>query len=124
MNRALSKSGKLRELFESDGVVRIVGAHDGFGAKLVELSGFDGVWASGLEISRRVEIQPLYFDEFCMEIDTIEDLERARQIMADRAGEPLPTSPEVERPVRRGAGPFRDRLVIIPPSAVPQVGNY
>lgn len=51
MSRALSKAGKLREAFESNGVIRIVGAHDGLGAKLVELSGFDGVWASGLEIS-------------------------------------------------------------------------
>ncbi len=51
MSPVLSKPRKLRELFENDGVVRIVGAHDGLGAKLVELSGFDGVWASGLEIS-------------------------------------------------------------------------
>lgn len=29
----------------------IVGAHDGLGAKLIEQHGFDGVWASGLEIS-------------------------------------------------------------------------
>jgi len=31
--------------------VRIAGAHDGITAKLVELNGFDGVWASGFEIS-------------------------------------------------------------------------
>lgn len=31
--------------------LRIVGAHDGLGAKLIEQHGFDGVWASGLEIS-------------------------------------------------------------------------
>jgi phosphoenolpyruvate phosphomutase len=29
----------------------IVGAHDGLGAQLIEKHGFDGVWASGLEIS-------------------------------------------------------------------------
>ncbi len=51
MSQVPTKPRKLRELFENDGVVRIVGAHDGLGAKLVELSGFDGVWASGLEIS-------------------------------------------------------------------------
>ena len=41
----------LRQLFESKPIVRIIGAHDGLGAKLVERNGFDGVWASGLEIS-------------------------------------------------------------------------
>jgi len=45
------KSKKLRELFKKDGVIKIVGAHDGITAKLVELNGFDGVWASGLEVS-------------------------------------------------------------------------
>jgi len=47
----MSKSRQLRELFNKDGVIRIVGAHDGLGAKLVELNGFDGIWASGFEIS-------------------------------------------------------------------------
>src|SRR3989344_7755635 len=31
--------------------IRIVGAHDGLGAQLIERHGFDGVWASGLELS-------------------------------------------------------------------------
>lgn len=47
----MSKSTRLRELFSKEGVVRIVGAHDGLSAKLVELNGFDGVWASGFEVS-------------------------------------------------------------------------
>jgi phosphoenolpyruvate phosphomutase len=42
---------RLRELFKGAGIVRIMGAHDALGAKLVEKAGFDGVWASGLEIS-------------------------------------------------------------------------
>jgi phosphoenolpyruvate phosphomutase len=46
-----SKSRTLRDLFEREGVIRLVGAHDGLSARLVELNGFDGVWASGLEIS-------------------------------------------------------------------------
>lgn len=41
----------LRELFRSKDILRIAGAHHGLGAKLVERNGFDGVWASGLEIS-------------------------------------------------------------------------
>ena len=45
-----NKCKKLRNLFKKK-LVRIVGAHDGLGAKLIGESGFDGVWASGLEIS-------------------------------------------------------------------------
>jgi phosphoenolpyruvate phosphomutase len=46
----VNKSKLLRNLFKKK-LVRIVGAHDGLGAKLIGESGFDGVWASGLEIS-------------------------------------------------------------------------
>lgn len=45
------KSRILRQLFQEKDLIRIVGAHDGLTAKLVEKNGFDGVWASGLEIS-------------------------------------------------------------------------
>ena len=47
----MNKSTKLRELFAKKDLIRVVGAHEGLSAKLVELGGFDGVWASGLEIS-------------------------------------------------------------------------
>jgi len=47
----MSKAKKLRALFSKKGVIQIVGAHDGLTAKLVESGGFDGVWASGFEIS-------------------------------------------------------------------------
>ncbi len=46
-----SKAKILRELFKSQPIVRIAGAHDGLGAKLIEKNGFDGVWASGFEVS-------------------------------------------------------------------------
>jgi len=41
----------LRELFKTKPVLKIMGAHNGLGAKLIERNGFDGIWASGLEIS-------------------------------------------------------------------------
>lgn len=41
----------LRRLFASPGPIVIAGAHHGLGARLVEEAGFDGVWASGFEIS-------------------------------------------------------------------------
>ncbi len=41
----------LRRLFATPGLIRIAGAHNALGAKLVERNGFEGVWSSGLEIS-------------------------------------------------------------------------
>ena len=47
----MSKSKKLRELFAKEGFFRIVGAHNGLTAKLIEKAGFEGIWASSLEVS-------------------------------------------------------------------------
>lgn len=47
----MTKSKKLRNLFSSHKLIRVMGAHNALSAKLVEKSGFDAVWASGLEIS-------------------------------------------------------------------------
>ena len=47
----INKVAVLRNLFDTQKIVRIMGAHHGLGAKLIEQAGFDGVWASGLEIS-------------------------------------------------------------------------
>jgi len=45
------RAQRLRELLAADGIVRAVGAHDGLTAKLVELTGFEAVWASSFELS-------------------------------------------------------------------------
>lgn len=47
----ISKAKLLRSLFQGDGVIQIMGAHDGLSAKIANREGFDGIWASGLEIS-------------------------------------------------------------------------
>jgi len=47
----MTKSRRLRNLFSFHKLIRVMGAHNALGAKLVEKSGFDAVWASGLEIS-------------------------------------------------------------------------
>jgi phosphoenolpyruvate phosphomutase len=44
-------SGALRTRLAGEGLIRLVGAHDGLTAVLVERSGFDGIWAGGLAIS-------------------------------------------------------------------------
>ena len=48
---SISKAKKLRKLFEAPGLIRLVGAHNGLTARLIEQHGFEGVWASSLEIS-------------------------------------------------------------------------
>lgn len=47
----MTKLKKIRNLFASHKLIRVMGAHNALSAKLVERSGFDAVWASGLEIS-------------------------------------------------------------------------
>jgi len=47
----MTKSKKLRNFFSSHKLIRVMGAHNALSAKLLEKSGFDAVWASGLEIS-------------------------------------------------------------------------
>jgi phosphoenolpyruvate phosphomutase len=47
----LEKAKKMRKLIERPGLIRLMGAHNGMSAKLVERAGFEGIWASGLEIS-------------------------------------------------------------------------
>ncbi|MBI2095997.1 MAG: isocitrate lyase/phosphoenolpyruvate mutase family protein, partial [Candidatus Omnitrophica bacterium] len=47
----MNKAHLLRQGFLSAPILRIVGAHHALGAKLIERNRFDGIWASGLEIS-------------------------------------------------------------------------
>lgn len=47
----MNKSQRLRELFKDRDLIRVVGAHNGMTAKLVEKHGFHAIWASGLEVS-------------------------------------------------------------------------
>jgi len=48
----MKKNAKnLRELIAGDGLARIMAAHNPLSAMLVEEAGFDGIWASGFELS-------------------------------------------------------------------------
>jgi phosphoenolpyruvate phosphomutase len=47
----VSNAKKLRELMARPGPIVIIGAHNGLSAKLGEEAGFEGIWASGFEIS-------------------------------------------------------------------------
>jgi phosphoenolpyruvate phosphomutase len=47
----MSKARQLRQLFKQPGFFRLIGAHNGLTAKLIERAGFEGIWASSLEVS-------------------------------------------------------------------------
>ncbi|MEW6777030.1 MAG: isocitrate lyase/phosphoenolpyruvate mutase family protein [Bdellovibrionota bacterium] len=50
-NSSLPPTAALRKRLSQPGPVLIAGAHSALSAKLVEEAGFDGIWASGFEIS-------------------------------------------------------------------------
>jgi phosphoenolpyruvate phosphomutase len=45
------ESAALRRLLTGDKIVRLMGAHNALGARLVQEAGFEGIWSSSLEIS-------------------------------------------------------------------------
>jgi phosphoenolpyruvate phosphomutase len=47
----MRKKNSLKDMIKEGKLLKIVGAHNGLTAKLVEEAGFNGIWASGLEIS-------------------------------------------------------------------------
>ena len=49
---------KLRALLQRPGLIKAVGAHDALSAKLIQLAGFDAVWAGGFAISASLKCIP------------------------------------------------------------------
>jgi phosphonopyruvate hydrolase len=47
----MTKSAGLRDRLSNESLTRIIGAHNPLSARLAEEAGFDGVWASGFELS-------------------------------------------------------------------------
>ena len=47
-----SKAAQFRQLLQSSNLEFLMEAHHGLSARIVEETGFRGVWASGLSISR------------------------------------------------------------------------
>ncbi len=73
---------KLRQLLNEKGPITIIGAHNGLSAKLAEEAGFEGIWASGFEISAACGIP----DANILTMDY--NLSRARE-MAERVSIPI-----------------------------------
>lgn len=53
----MKKSTQLRRMLASPGLEFIMEAHDGLSAKIVEETGFGGIWASGLSISAALGVR-------------------------------------------------------------------
>lgn len=45
------KDKSFKQILNDNKLVKLIGAHDGFSAKLGEMAGFDAIWASGFEIA-------------------------------------------------------------------------
>lgn len=53
----IGKAAALRSLLAGPGLRFIMEAHNGLSAKIVEESGFPGIWASGLAISAAMGVR-------------------------------------------------------------------
>lgn len=76
----MNKSAKLRELLEREGVIRLVGAHNALGARLIEKAGFEGVWASGLEISASYAVPDANIVSMSQYLDAARQMNKAVSI--------------------------------------------
>src|SRR4029077_15651460 len=77
-----SKSAALRRLLAGPSPIVLAGAHDAPSARLVEEAGFEGVWASGFEISATYAVPDASI------LTMTETLDASRR-MADAVGIPL-----------------------------------
>ncbi len=80
---AASTSRALRSLlFDGSRIIRVAGAHNPLGARLAERAGFDGVWASGLEVSASQGVPDT-------DILTMTELHSVAAVMAESVAVPL-----------------------------------
>jgi phosphoenolpyruvate phosphomutase len=77
-----TKAAVLRRLFAAPSPIVLAGAHDGLTARLVQEAGFDGVWASGFEISASRGVPDA-------SIVTMTEMLAAAQLMNEAVGIPV-----------------------------------
>ncbi len=68
----LSKAKQLRHLITSDSLEFLMEAHSGLSAKIVEESGFKGIWASGLSISASLGVRDNNEASWTQVLDVVE----------------------------------------------------
>lgn len=72
-----TKAQQLLTLLRGDRIVRAVGAHNGLTAKLVQLAGFEAVWASSLELSASHALPDASLLSMTQCLDAAEAMDRA-----------------------------------------------
>ncbi|MGV7215376.1 phosphonopyruvate hydrolase [Bradyrhizobium sp. UFLA05-112] len=64
-------TSKLREKLAEDRLLHVMAAHSPLSAKLVEEAGFDGIWASGFELSALYGLPDLSFVSMTQHLDVV-----------------------------------------------------
>jgi len=80
--RTLKKTTKLKKMLKSPELSFIMEAHSGLSAKVVEETGFEGIWASGLSISAQMGVRD------CNEVSWTQMLE-VFEYMSDASSLPI-----------------------------------
>ena len=80
MNKTPTKSEKLRALLTSDRLEFLLEAHNGISAQIVERSGFQGIWASGLAISAQFGVRDSNEASWTQVVDMLEFMSDATEV--------------------------------------------
>ena len=75
-----TKSGRFRQLLESDELSFLMEAHNGLTAKVVEEVGFEGIWASGLTMSASLGVRDRNEASWTQILEVLEFMSDATQI--------------------------------------------
>lgn len=75
-----TKARKLRELMARPGPIVIIGAHNGLSGRIGEEAGFDGLWASGFEISASYAVPDANILTMAENLDAAKMMDNATQI--------------------------------------------
>ncbi len=59
----MSNGRKLRDLISDKGLVTVMASHSPLSARLAQEAGFDGLWASGLELSALLGLDVVEMNE-------------------------------------------------------------
>jgi 2-methylisocitrate lyase-like PEP mutase family enzyme len=85
---AMGMANKLRDLVAPGSLASVMSAHNRLSARLAELAGFDGIWASGFELSATYGVPDASLLSFTQHLDmTRAIVERA--ITGDDYGDSL-----------------------------------
>jgi phosphoenolpyruvate phosphomutase len=76
----MRKTTKLKTMLQTDGLAYICEAHNGLSAKIVEESGFEGIWGSGLSLSAAMGVRDNNEASWTQVLDVLEFMTDATSI--------------------------------------------